>query len=348
MDKRIPVTVLTGDSGAGKTALAKRILAEDSSRRYALVVNHAGDGSAAEFAGAGVPSNLIVSTREELFEMNSGCICCTIRGDLIRAIHGLLSEQAGSFDAILIETAATADPGPIIQTFFVDHILERYTGLDSVIAVLDANAILDRLGDSRPAIQQIAFADQIVLNKTETSTDKMLTTVQARLRGINPLAVVHRARQADVAVEKLLERGAFELERGAALPADFAMPERNVGDGSEAGDEVQVYALHSDVPMAFERIDEWLAALVMQRGADLLRGKGVIDVADAGGERRRLAFQSVQMLHEGNFPRPWGAEERRASDVVFIGRNLDRAALQTGFMSCAAAGSEAIALVTAD
>ena len=348
MDKRIPVTVLTGDAGVGKTTLLNRILAEDRSCRYALVVNHEGDDSVAEFAPTGIPSELIISTKEELFEMNSGCICCTIRGDLIRAIHALLTGQAGNFDAILIETAATSDPGPIIQTFFVDHILERYTGLDSVTAVLDANTILDCLRNSRsrPAIQQIAFADQIVLNKTETSTDKDLTAVETRLRGINPLAAVHRARHADVAIEKLLERGAFELERGAALPPDFSIPEGSNGD--EAGaDEVQAFALHSDVPMVFERVDEWLAALVMQRGADLLRGKGVIDVADTGGGSRRLAFQSVQMLHEGNFPRPWGAEERRASDVVFIGRNLDRAALQTGFMSCAA-GVEAFALATAD
>ncbi|RXZ33674.1 GTP-binding protein [Oxalobacteraceae bacterium CAVE-383] len=338
MDKRIPVTVLTGDPGVGKTALRHRILSEDSARRYALVVDRA------DACGASADA-LVVHTEEELFEMNSGCICCTIRGDLIRALHTLLMEQSGKFDAVIIETAGSADPGPIIQTFFIDHILEQRTRLDAIVAVAGADTIVRNLRDQRHAVQQIAFADQIVLNNAAAMDGTALAAVEARLRGVNPLAVIHRAQAADIAIERLLERGAFELERGAALPSDFLMPEQHAGDGSDG--DVRAFSLRSDVPMAFERIDEWLAALVMGRGADILRGKGIVDVVDAGGEHRRLAFQSVQMLHEGNFPRPWAAGERRASQVVFIGRNLDRMALQTGFMSCAAAGVENFALVAA-
>jgi G3E family GTPase len=215
MDKRIPVTVLTGNPGAGKTALRNRILSEDSGRRYALIVNAEKSGKL-EFADIGIPEHLIVSTEEELFEMNSGCICCTIRGDLIRGLHALLEQQAGNFDAVIIETAGSADPGPIIQTFFVDHILERYTGLDSVIAIADAASIVQELRDSRPAMQQIAFADQILLRHTETLDGAALEALETRLCRINPLAVIHRTGPADIAAA-LLERGAFELERGAAF-----------------------------------------------------------------------------------------------------------------------------------
>jgi G3E family GTPase len=343
MQTRIPVTVLTGNPGAGKTALRNRILSEDRGRRYALIVNAEENGKPG-FADIGIPEQLIVSTEEELFEMNSGCICCTIRGDLIRGMHALLEQQAGNFDAVIIETAGSADPGPIIQTFFVDHILERYTGLDSVIAIADAHTIIQELQGSRPAMQQIAFADQIILHNTETLDSAALAAIETRLRRINPLAVIHRTDPADIAAT-LLERGAFELERGAALAADFSMPEDDAGKGNDNG--VAAISLHADTPMEFGRIDAWLAGLVTQQGTDLLRGKGIIDVVDRGGEQRRLAFQSVQMLHEGNFPRPWATDEKRISRVVFVGRNLDREVLQAGFMSCAAAGVATVAMVSA-
>ncbi|HEY4319177.1 MAG TPA: GTP-binding protein [Herbaspirillum sp.] len=344
MDKRIPVTVLTGDFHAGKTVLRNRILAEDRARRYALLVD-AGQADAVELAATGIAGQFIVRTKEELFEMNSGCICCTIRGDLIRALHVLLEEESGNFDAVIIETAGSADPGPIIQTFFVDHILEQHTGLDSVIAVVDADTIVQELQGNRAAMQQIAFADQVVPANTEALDGAALEALQARLRRINPLALIQQARPADIALEALLDRGAFELERGAALAGDFAMPPQVAGKTDD--NEISAVLLEADVAMEFDRVDEWLAGLVMRQGTDLLRGKGVIDVIDRGGDRRRLAFQSVQMLHEGNFPRTWAADEPHASRLVFVGRNLDLEALQTGFMACAASGAATFALVSA-
>src|SRR5262249_43767683 len=180
--KLIPVTVLTGYLGAGKTTLLNRILSEDHGRRYAVVVN--------EFGEIGIDGDLILKADEELFEMNNGCICCTIRGDLIRTLHGLLA-KGGAFDAIVVETTGLADPGPVAQTFFVDGYLKSKTELDSVTTVVDAKHILQRLGDSREAVEQIAFADQIVLNKTDLVSAEELAAVEARLRRINPLAPIH-------------------------------------------------------------------------------------------------------------------------------------------------------------
>jgi G3E family GTPase len=347
MDKRIPVTVLTGDSGVGKTTLLNRILSGDHGRRYAIVLNDLGN-----FSDFGIDSKFILRTEEELFEMNNGCVCCMIRGDLIRTLQGLLQEQTGNFDAIIIETTGMADPGPVVQTFFIDHILEQHTQLDSIATLVDANTIMQRLRDSRHAMQQVAFADQIVLNKTELLDEETLAAIEARLRRINPLATIHRAQYADVALDKLLERGAYDLTRGAALPPNFlASGAASAGQDGDSGqtnsdtdndsDDIGSIALRTDVPMNYERIDDWLAALVLRRGVDIVRGKGVIDVVDAGGEQRRLAFQSVQMLHEGSVLRSRAADAQSGSCVVFVGRNLDRAALQTGFMSCAAAGVSA-------
>src|SRR6188768_3969136 len=201
MPDRIPVTVLTGYLGAGKTTLLNRILSEDHGRRYAVIVN--------EFGEVGIDNDLILNTDEELFEMNNGCICCTVRGDLIKTMHGLLAKR-GNFDAIVVETTGLADPGPVAQTFFVDSFLQERTALDSVTTVVDAKHILLRLDDSREAAEQIAFADQIVLNKTE-----------ARLRKLNPLAPIHRAQRSNVPLEKVLGRGGFDIDRIITLEPEF-------------------------------------------------------------------------------------------------------------------------------
>src|SRR5436189_1240512 len=165
---RTPVTVLTGYLGAGKTTLLNRILSEDHGKKYAVIVN--------EFGEVGIDNDLIVGADEEVFEMNNGCVCCTVRGDLIRVVQGLMKRK-GNFDAIVVETTGLADPGPVAQTFFVDSFLQERTALDSVTTVVDAKHILLRLGDSREAAEQIAFADQIVLNKTELVTDPELREI---------------------------------------------------------------------------------------------------------------------------------------------------------------------------
>ncbi len=332
--QRIPVTVLTGYLGAGKTTLLNRILSEPHGRRYAVIVN--------EFGETGIDGDLIVSADEELFEMNNGCICCTVRGDLIRTLHELLA-KGGSFDAIIIETTGLADPGPVVQTFFVDHYLQARTVLDSVTTLVDARHIGLRLADSREAREQIAFADQIVLNKTELASEAELAAIEARLKAINPLAPILRAQRAKVPLDQLIGRGGFDLERIVSLEPAFlqAGEEDHVHDqhcdhehhDHRHDSDIGTVALQSHAPMDGERISAWLNALVASKGADILRAKGIIEVA---GEARRLVFQSVHMLLEGDFQRPWRTGEARSSRLVFIGRHLDRALLAAGFERCIA------------
>jgi G3E family GTPase len=338
---RMPVTVLTGYLGAGKTTLLNRILSEPHGRRYAVIVN--------EFGEIGIDNDLIVSSDEELFEMNNGCVCCTVRGDLIRTLHTLLAGNT-RFDAIIIETTGLADPGPVIQTFFVDPVLEQRTVLDSVTTLVDAKHILLRLADSREALAQVAFADQIVLNKTELASEAELAEIEARLAAINPLAPVLRASRAEVPLDRLLGRGAFDLARIVSLEPDLLQPAghehvhaEHCGHGDcghehhdhrsrRHDDAVASISLRSDTPMDATRVADWLNALVASKGADLLRSKGIIDVA---GDERRLVFQSVHMLLEGDYQRPWKTDEARFSRLVFIGRRLDRDLLEAGFRRCA-------------
>ena len=341
MTDKIPVTVLTGYLGAGKTTLLNRILSEPHGRKYAVIVN--------EFGEVGIDNDLILNTDEELFEMNNGCICCTVRGDLIKTMHGLLAKR-GNFDAIVVETTGLADPGPVAQTFFVDSFLQERTALDSVTTVVDAKHILLRLADSREAAEQIAFADQIVLNKTELVTDPELREIETRLRKLNPLAPIHRAQRSNVPLDKVLGRGGFDIDRIVSLEPEFLNPPH--GEAGHVHDEdcghdhhdhhahdhehdagISSISLTSDKPMDGGKVSDWLAYVVQSQGPDILRAKGIIDVQ---GESRRLVFQAVHMLLEGDLQRPWKAGEPRTSRLVFIGRNLDRNALQIGFESCVA------------
>jgi G3E family GTPase len=344
MEKRIPVTVLTGYLGAGKTTLLNRILSEHHGRRYAVIVN--------EFGEIGIDAELIVSADEELFEMNNGCICCTVRGDLIRTLHMLLGQRADSekpFDAIIVETTGLADPGPVAQTFFVDPFLHERTVLDSVTTVVDALHIGLRLADSFEAAEQIAFADQIVLNKTELVTEQDLRVIEARIVRLNPMAPIHRAQRANVALDRVLQRGGFDLERISLLEPDFLQPAHGLAGHMHDehcapnyghaplhdhahDDQIGSVALTSQQPMNYVAVSRWLEAVVAEQGPHILRAKGIIDVY---GEPRRLVFQSVHMLLEGDLQRQWKADETRFSRIVFIGRKLNAISLQAGLDSCA-------------
>jgi G3E family GTPase len=338
-----PVTVLTGYLGAGKTTLLNRILSEDHGRRYAVIVN--------EFGEIGIDNDLIVGSDEEVYEMNNGCVCCTVRGDLIRVLSGLMKRKGG-FDAIVIETTGLADPAPVAQTFFMDDDVRAKTKLDSVTAVVDAKHVLLRLADSREAREQIAFADQIVLNKTDLVKGPELAEVESRLRRLNPLAPIHRATRSNVPLEAVLGRGGFDLDRILELEPEFLNPPH--GEAGHVHDEhcehdhdhdhghhhhehvlddIKGVSLRLDRPVNGEKVTRWLNQLLQDKGPDILRAKGILDVQ---GEERRLVFQAVHMIMEGDFQRPWKADEPRSSRMVFIGRNLDEDALRQGFEACAA------------
>ena len=342
-----PVTVLTGYLGAGKTTLLNRILSEDHGKRYAVIVN--------EFGEIGIDNDLIVGSDEEVYEMNNGCICCTVRGDLIRVVSGLMKRQGASgrgFDAIVIETTGLADPAPVAQTFFVDADVRAKARLDSVTTVVDAKHILLRLDDSREAREQIAFADQIVLNKTDLVSPTELAEVEARLRRLNPLAPIHRAVRSDVPLDTVLGRGGFDLDRILELEPEFLSPahgepghvhdehceqDHDHGHGhahhGHVIDDIRGVSLRLDRPLNGDKVTGWLNQLLQEQGPDILRAKGILDVK---GEARRLVFQAVHMIMEGDFQREWKPDEARCSRMVFIGRNLDEAALRRGFEACAA------------
>jgi len=342
---QIPVTVLTGYLGAGKTTLLNRILSEDHGKRYAVIVN--------EFGEIGIDNELVVGADEEVFEMNNGCVCCTVRGDLIRVLQGLMKRQASAtrgFDAIIIETTGLADPGPVAQTFFVDDDVKAKTRLDSVTTVVDAKHIASSLSHSREAREQIAFADQIVLNKTDLVSADDLAAVEARLRRLNPLAKIHRAERSNVPLDAILGRGGFDLERIVALEPEFLNPahaepghvhDDDCGDDHEHhhhhdhvhDDDIKGVALRAARPLDANKISRWLNELLAAKGPDILRAKGIIDVA---GDERRLVFQAVHMILEGDFQRPWSDKDLRESRMVFIGRDLDEAALRSGFEACQA------------
>src|SRR3712207_6446466 len=204
MTDKIPVTVLTGYLGAGKTTLLNRILTEQHGKKYAVIVN--------EFGEIGIDNELVVGADEEVFEMNNGCICCTVRGDLIRILDGLMKRK-GKFDAIIVETTGLADPAPVAQTFFMDQDVAEAAKLDAVVTVADAKWLSERLMDAPEAKNQIAFADVILLNKTDLVTPDELTEVEARIRAINPYARIHRTEKCAVPINEVLDRNAFDLER---------------------------------------------------------------------------------------------------------------------------------------
>ena len=346
---KTPVTVLTGYLGAGKTTLLNRILSEEHGKRYAVIVN--------EFGEVGIDNDLIVGADEEVFEMNNGCVCCTVRGDLIRVLSGLMKRKGG-FDAIIVETTGLADPAPVAQTFFVDEDVRARTQLDSVTTVVDAKHLPLRLKDSREAAEQIAFADQIILNKTDLVTEAELAQVEAAIRTLNPLAPIHRAQRSNVPLATILGRGAFDLSRITDLQPEFLNPGHgepgHVHDDDCGHDHhdhhghdhhhhihdhvaesgITSISLKADRPLDAGRVTAWLNNVVQTQGVDILRAKGIIDVK---GEDRRLVFQAVHMILEGDFQGAWKNDADRYSRLVFIGRKLDEAGLKAGFESCIAA-----------
>jgi G3E family GTPase len=345
---KIPVTVLTGYLGAGKTTLLNRILSEPHGKKYAVIVN--------EFGEIGIDNDLVVGADEEVFEMNNGCICCTVRGDLVRILDGLMRRK-GRFDAVIVETTGLADPAPVAQTFFIDENIGRRTRLDAVVTVADAKWLKDRLKDAPEAKNQIAFADVILINKTDLVSREELSDVEARIRGINPYAKVHRTERAQIPLSEVLGRNAFDLDRILDIEPEFLAEDdehdhhhhghdhghdhhHDHGHAHHRGglkhyhdEEMQSVALRSDKPLDPEKFFPWVQNLVQTEGPNILRCKGILSFKN---DDDRFVFQGVHMILDGNHQRPWTKDERRDSRIVFIGRNLPEEAIRQGFESCIA------------
>jgi G3E family GTPase len=273
-----------------------------------------------------VDNDLVVDSDEEVFEMNNGCICCTVRGDLIRIVGGLMKRRQ-KFDGIIIETTGLANPAPVAQTFFVDEGVRARARLDAIVTVVDAKHLAARLADSAEAESQIAFADVIVLNKTDLVTPEELDEVERRIRTINRFARIHRAERGQVPIAELLDRGAFDLKRAVELDPDFLSGE----DDHEHNEDVSSMSFEVSRPLDPEKFNAWISGLLATKGQDLLRTKGILAYP---GEERRFAFQAVHMIADGDFIGPWKAGDSRHSRIVFIGRNLNRPQLRRGFEAC--------------
>jgi G3E family GTPase len=340
---QIPVTVLTGYLGAGKTTLLNRILSEPHGKKYAVIVN--------EFGEVGIDSDLIVGADEEIFEMNNGCLCCTVRGDLIRIIGGLM-KRVRSFDGILIETTGLANPGPVAQTFFADADVASRTKLDSIITVVDAKHLPQRLQDSHEAEEQIAFADVILVNKTDLVDEPTLQILERTLRHINAFAKIIYTERCQVALDKVLGLGSFDVNHILQHAPDFlgtkpGLPAHDDDCHSSDCDHPSHHHIHDHThdgsisslsltahrPIDITIFENWIGQLRAEKGQDLLRYKGILNIA---GSDQRLAIQGVHMMMEGSNLTPWKNDAERYSRLVFIGRNLETMALQDGFASCQA------------
>jgi G3E family GTPase len=346
--EKIPVTVLTGYLGAGKTTLLNRILSEPHGKKYAVIVN--------EFGEIGIDNDLIVGADEEVFEMNNGCICCTVRGDLVRILDGLMRRK-GKFDAIIVETTGLADPAPVAQTFFIDENVGRKTRLDAVVTVADAKWLNDRLKDAPEAKNQIAFADVILINKTDLVTPAELEEVEARIRGINPYAKVHKTQHAQIPLHEVLGRNAFDLDRILEIEPEFLEGEdHDRGHDHDHGhdhhddhghkhahshgglkhyhdEDMQSISLRTDKPLDPDKFFPWVQDLVQKEGPSILRCKGILSFRN---DDQRFVFQGVHMILDGDHQRPWNKGEKRDSRIIFIGRNLPGKKITEGFESCIA------------
>jgi G3E family GTPase len=315
---QIPVTLLTGYLGAGKTTLLNRLLTSDSGKRYAVIVN--------EFGEIGIDNDLIVDADEEVIELNNGCVCCSVRGDLVRILGGLM-KRPGRFDGIIIETTGLADPAPVAQTFFIDDDVRRKTTLDAIVTVVDAMHFLDEIKMADTMAEQVAFADVIIVNKCDLVLPSQLISLDRHLRSINPFAKMHHAERCAIELKDILDIGSFDLDRILEVEPDFLD-----GHHHHHHDQgIESLSLSQTVDVDPDKFFPWIQQIIERFGPDILRMKGILSLRD---DDDRFVVQAVHQLVEGVHQRPWKSSETRRSRLVFIGRRLPQELIRDGFEKC--------------
>jgi len=321
-ENMVPVTILTGFLGSGKTTLVNRILKEQHGQRIAVIEN--------EFGEAGVDNEILLNDAEEqIIEMNNGCVCCTVRGDLIRILGDLKQRRDSGklkFERVIIETTGMADPGPVAQTFFMDEAIGNYYLLDSVLTLVDARHAPQQLDEFREAQEQVGFADRILLSKTDLVSEDEQQQLRRRLARMNPRAPIRTVHFGDTPIGEILDIRGFNLN--ATLELD---PEFLEADEHDHHEHVASFAFRSERPFNGAKLEEFLSGVVQVYGPDMLRYKGVLWLK---GNANRVVFQGVHMLMGGDIGRPWGKDEKRSSVMVFIGKNLPQDLFIKGLEQC--------------
>jgi G3E family GTPase len=323
-ENMVPVTILTGFLGAGKTTLLNRILKEDHGHRIAVIEN--------EFGESGVDGEILERTEEQIVEMNNGCICCTVRGDLIRILGELKAKRdtgALKFDRVVIETTGMADPGPVAQTFFTDEEIGNYYLLDSILTVVDAKHAPKQLDEFHEAQEQVGFADRILMSKTDLVSDTDVESLSKRLKRMNPRAPIKKVNFGNAPIAEVLDIRGFNLNAILELDPEFLTDSHH-----EHHDEVESFVFKSDKPFDGAKLEQFLSGMIQVYGPDLLRYKGVLWMK---GKPRRVVFQGVHMMMGGDMGKPWGKGEKKSSTLVFIGKKLPKDLFIAGLEECLAA-----------
>ncbi len=319
----IPVTILTGFLGAGKTTLLNRILRENHGEKIAVIEN--------EFGEEGVDNEILADTKEQIVEMNNGCICCTVRGDLIRILNSLYKRRAKgefNFSRVIIETTGMADPAPVAQTFFADEkVNERYL-LDAVVTVVDAKHGLTQLKDFSEAQQQVAFADRLLVSKTDVTAEEETQKLMERLRKLNVRAPIKKVNFGETPIQDLLDIRGFNLNAILEIQPDFL-----TSDDHEHHDEVHSFVIKSEKPLDVRKVDRYIGSLINLYGEQMLRYKGILYIK---GEPRRVVFQGVHMMAGFDFASEWPDDAKKESTIVFIGRKLPEPLFRELFEDCIA------------